>query len=71
MTKGVDIIIGDITLKNQSSASGATAASYGQDSLASGVYHAVESYDNDITDVEKLEAFQVGANKIGVIILHE
>lgn len=71
MAKGVDIVVGDITLKRQSSSSGATAASYGADSLASGVYHAVESYDNDITDVKKLEAFQVGSGKVGVIILHE
>lgn len=67
MTKGVDIIIGDITLKKQSSQSG----SYGQDSLASGVYRAVELYDNDFTDVKTITPFQIGSNKVGVIILHD
>ena len=67
MAKGVDIVIGDTTIRDQSAVSG----SYGGDSLASGVYQKIETYDNDISDVKRLEAFQVGSGKVGVIILHD
>ena len=66
MTKGVDIIIGDITINRQSAESG----SYGNDSLASGVYQAIETYDDDFVDVLDIETFPVGTNKTAVVILH-
>lgn len=67
MTKGVNIIVGDITVNNQSSESG----SYGQSSLASGVYKTIESYPNDMDDVVKMGSFPVGSGKTAVTILHD
>lgn len=67
MVAGVDIVVGLVTLKNQLAVSGID----GNDSLASGIYQKIETYDNDITDVKKMEAFQVGASRAAVIILHD
>jgi len=67
MTNGVDIVVGPISLNSQS----ATSGSYGQTSLASGIYRKIESYDNDVNDVVQMEAFPVGAGRVAVIILHK
>lgn len=67
MVAGVDIVVGDITIRNQAAVSG----SYGNASLASGVYQKIESYDRDFADVYQISPFQVGANKAAVIILHK
>lgn len=67
MDKGVSIVIGDLAIKDQAAASG----SYGQSSLASGVYNAIESYDNDMDDVVDITAIPVGSGKAAVIILHK
>ena len=66
MTQGVDIVVGDISVRVQNAVSG----NYGNDSMASGIYKRIETYANDITDVKWLTAFPVAANKAAVIILH-
>ena len=66
MTQGVDIVVGDISVRVQNAVSG----NYGNDSMASGIYKRIESYANDVTDVKHIAAFPVGAGKAAVIILH-
>lgn len=67
MDSGVNVVIGDLTIKDQMSVSG----SYGNDSLASGVYQAINTYDNDMDSVIGITAIPVGSGKAAVIILHK
>ena len=67
MTQGVSIVVGDTSVNQQSAVSG----SYGNDSLASGIYKKIEDFPEDFENVVGMAAFPVGGNKTGCIILRD
>ena len=65
MALGVDIVVGNLTLKDQKE-----DTTLVERTLATQIYEKVNGYTNKAGDVQQLTVFNVGAGKAAVIILH-
>jgi len=65
MALGVDIVVGNLTLKDQKE-----DTTLVERSLATQIYEKVNGYLNKDADVKQLAILNVGAGKAAVVILH-